>query len=70
MTDRTTKALLLAIALGLWMNVAGQWLRPVPLQAQGNASMAFMASMATDVSRIALTVNAIALGQCLNDKIC
>ena len=33
MADRTTKLLLLAIAVGLWMNVANQWLRPVPVQA-------------------------------------
>lgn len=35
MTDRTTKALLLAIALGLWANVAGAWLKPTPVHAQG-----------------------------------
>jgi hypothetical protein len=32
MTDRTTKMLLLAIALGLWCNVAVQWLAPVHAQ--------------------------------------
>jgi hypothetical protein len=25
MTDRTTKALLLAIAVGVWLNLVGQW---------------------------------------------
>ena len=29
MADRTTKALLLAIAVGLWVNVMGTWLGPV-----------------------------------------
>lgn len=33
-TDRTTKTLLLVIALGLWANVASGWLRPVALKAQ------------------------------------
>ena len=33
-TDYTTKALLLAIALGLWTSVASNWLRPVRVQAQ------------------------------------
>ena len=33
MIDRTTKLLLLAIAIGLWMNVAAQWLQPIPVQA-------------------------------------
>ena len=34
MADRTTKALLLAIAVGLWANVMTTWLGPVPVQAQ------------------------------------
>jgi hypothetical protein len=33
MIDRTTKLLLLAIAIGLWMNVGSQWLRPVSVHA-------------------------------------
>ena len=37
MTSRTTKALLLAIALGLWMHVAGQWGRTAIVRAQGVA---------------------------------
>jgi hypothetical protein len=28
MVDRTLKALLFAIVLGLWMQVAGDWVRP------------------------------------------
>lgn len=63
MIDRTTKALLLAIAIGLWMNVATQWLRPVPVQAQ-------TAQVARDVARIASDVNAIWGGICVNGKIC
>jgi len=35
MIDRTTKALLFAIALGLWMNVVTDWARPTPVLAQG-----------------------------------
>ena len=35
MADRTTKVLLLAVAL--WMNVVGAWLRPAAVQAQGSA---------------------------------
>ncbi len=34
-TNRTIRALLLAIALGLWANVAANWVRPVILEAQG-----------------------------------
>lgn len=35
-TDRTTKTLLFAIALGLWVHVASDWLRPTPVQAQAS----------------------------------
>ena len=36
MVDRTTKALLLAIAVGLWANAITTWLGPVPVQAQSD----------------------------------
>ena len=38
MTDRYIKLLLLAIAVGLWMNVAAQWVRPVAVQATSEAT--------------------------------
>ena len=31
MVDRTTKLLVLAIAVGLWLNVATNWLSPTPV---------------------------------------
>ena len=38
MADRTTKALLLVIAVGLWMNLASAWTQPVPvIAAQSSA---------------------------------
>jgi hypothetical protein len=33
MNDRTTKALLFAIAIALWLNLVGAWLRPTPVSA-------------------------------------
>ena len=39
MTDRTTKALLAAIALGLWANIAGDWLKPQPVHAQDTRTL-------------------------------
>ena len=39
MADRTTKLLLLAIAVGLWMSVAAQWVRPVSVQATNEATV-------------------------------
>lgn len=38
MTDRTTKALLAAIALGLWAHLGSDWLRPTPVHAQATLS--------------------------------
>jgi hypothetical protein len=63
-TDRKTKALLLAIAIGLWANAAAQWLRPKVLYAQNTADIA------QDVERIAHHVKLIAEGTCTNSKIC
>jgi hypothetical protein len=60
MVDRTTKALLLAIALGLWMNVAHQWLSPAVLRADAES----------DITAIATDLHRIFKGTCLNDKIC
>lgn len=62
MTDRTTKALLAAIALGLWLNVLGDWMRPTPVSAAEEQSR--------DIRDIANDVGAIATGLCLNQKIC
>ena len=59
MADRTTNALLLAIAIGLWVNVVSEWVRPVPVQAQS-----------VDLSTIESYLGAIWGGFCPNSKIC
>ena len=64
MTDRQTKTLLLAIAVGLWANVATQWLRPKTLHAQDTAIIE------QRVEEIASSVGRIARGTCTNGKIC
>ena len=61
MVDRLTKVLLLAIAVGLWMNVAAQWLRPIPVHAAGAVEQ---------TANIERYVHQIANGLCLNSKIC
>lgn len=63
MRDRTTKALLFAIALGLWMNAAVSWLKPVPVQAAAQ-------DVAATLSEIERRVSQIARGTCTNSKIC
>ena len=56
MIDRTTKVLLLAIAVGLWMNVASTWLQPVPVQAEAAQGMSeyYLQSIEGDLSNIAI----------------
>lgn len=57
MADRTTKFLLAAIALGLWANVAGEWLKPVPVSASEQ-------DVAITLSTIEQRVSQIARGTC------
>jgi hypothetical protein len=59
MADRTTKALLLAIAVGLWLNVIAHWVRPVPVSAQSD-----------ELSTIQHDLHSIYTGVCINHKIC
>ena len=58
-TDRMTKALLAAIALGLWMNIVDQWVRPARLAAAD-----------ADATVIMRDLHAIATGACGNKHIC
>jgi len=58
-TDRITKVLLGAIALGLWMNVVEHWVRPAGLEAAD-----------ADSSVIMRDLHAIATGACSNKHIC
>jgi hypothetical protein len=60
MADRTTKLLLLAIAVGLWMNVVGQLLRPAPVQ----AAVENVQSERTLLRNISTKVDAIWGGYC------
>lgn len=66
MTDRTTKALLFAIALGLWMHIAGDWLRPTPLQAQAKkqslSDIIAMSDIEMHLKHISVDTSTLALG--------
>jgi len=71
MTDRTTKLLLLAIALGLWANVATRWIQPVPLRAQATSEAVLeIKQLHVDLLGIGADLVGIAGGTCLNPKIC
>lgn len=85
MTDQRTKALLLAIALGLWANTLGGWLHPTPVMAQDNDAVVYelgrvrsslddirseLTSIQSDVSSIKREVTDIGDGTCTNRKLC
>jgi hypothetical protein len=56
--------LAIGLSIGLWANVATQWVRPRVLHAQDTANIeSYLAEIASDVERIAK-------GICSNDKIC
>lgn len=59
MSDRTTKILLALIALGLWANVLGPVLKPLPAFASDSL-----------LRSIDSTLEDIARGNCSNSKIC
>ena len=65
MIDRKTKVLLLAIALGLWANVAVQFVLPRDLHAGTSLSQqdAYLSNIDANVQRISR-------GTCSNSKIC
>lgn len=64
MRHRSDRVLLIAIAVGLWANVALGVLTPMPLNAQGSGDTERY------LSQIAKDVRNISNGVCLNAKIC
>ena len=71
MVDHATKAL--AIAVGLWINVASSWLRPVPVLAEVAAAQnetQCLILMQASLDSIQGDVGRIQRGTCSNSKIC
>jgi hypothetical protein len=64
-SDRTTKVLLLLIALGLWVNVLAPMFRPAPVAA-AHPDLDHMESVLDDIAH---DVHSIYNGTCLN-KMC
>jgi hypothetical protein len=68
MTDKTTKLLLAAIALGLWANLA---LPLLPTAARARASSSGdMSNMASSLAEMQGDLDSIAMGTCRNGMIC
>lgn len=63
MSDRLTKIALVAIALGLWVNIAVTLLHPTPLRAQD-------ATLGLQIANIERDVGGMYNGLCPNSKIC
>ena len=68
-TDRTTKVLLAAIALALWLNVIGSWVTPPSASAQGVPSYRQL-QLDRAIGKILGHVADISNGRCRNPKIC
>ena len=80
MTDRTTKLLLLVIALGLWANAVMPLFRPMIVSAQDRAQQKTLSSIDDHLSKVEDHLDTIETdvhnltdiddGTCSNDKIC
>lgn len=76
MIDRTTKILLIVIALGLWANAMMPLFRPHPVAAQANTLSSIddhLDNIETTMKQIRSDVDSIeriSRGVCPNDKIC
>lgn len=76
MTDKTTKTLLLAIAIGLWANLVTTWLRPAPLEAQSPKSDVIALSeiathtrdISVDTASMRVSLGAMALDSALKKR--
>ena len=75
MIDKTTKILLLVIALGLWLNLAIPLFQPKTVAAAQDTAMmeTYLANIDSHISRIEHDVHNLADiedGTCRNSKIC
>ena len=73
--DRTAKALLLFIGLGLWANVLIAWMPPVSAATQEMVFVdgfdeSYLINIHNAVSSIEAAALNIAYGRCANSKIC
>ena len=66
-TDRLTKSLLAAIAMGLWMNALNPWISFNTASADVESDMSRIRQL---VLRIEDDLNEIHIGTCSNPKLC
>lgn len=72
LADRTTKVLLLAIALGLWMQIVSAWIAPAHAQDRTLSAyvQADVAAMRADLHETRVLIEAISQGRCGNKHLC
>ena len=78
MTDRTTNTLLTVIAIGLWANIASQWMQPVTVHAQDDTRIVSelrniqsnLSNIESNLSSIESDISGLMAGLCLNSKLC
>ncbi len=68
MTDRTTKILLAAIAIGLWANAGLPMLKTTAAYADGNNDL--LEKIDNKLGKLIADFEYLAAGNCTNKKIC
>ena len=72
--DNSTKSLLGAIAIALWVIAMNPWLRPIPVAAQEKVDLSrvekSLSAIESDVSYMGSALPPMANGTCTNSKIC
>jgi hypothetical protein len=66
-TDKLTKTILATIAIALWVIAMNPWLHPMPASAQEKIDLSQVESTLSDIQS---DLHHIALGVCINSKIC
>jgi len=69
MADRTTKILLVSIALGLWFNLFASVLRPMTAVAQYEGDY-ILRSIDAHLAKIDSNIDKLQRGACANGKLC
>lgn len=76
-TDRTTKVLLLLVAIGLWLNLLVPVLRPIKVSADSSGVETYLVLILGEISQIKRDISAtkddirkISQGTCSNMTLC
>jgi len=72
--DKSTKFVLVLIAVALWMIALNPWLQPAPVEAAQNVDLdnieSYLSDIEDELSSINFTLGRIQRGTCSNSTIC